>query len=128
MEGQFFGDLSVIGMKGCDDFVEQVDRYLRESRDADESYIVDADCPRFGTGESKGIVHTSLRGHDIYLICDAFNYGVTYNMYGMQVPMSPDDHFQDLKRTIRGYWRKSAKDLCDHADAVRGPTAQTLRA
>ncbi len=100
MEGQFFGDLSVIGMKGCDDFVAQVDRYLQESRDSDESYIVDADCPRFGTGESKGIVHTSLRGHDIYLICDAFNYGVTYNMYGMQVPMSPDDHFQDLKRII----------------------------
>lgn len=41
-----------------------------------------------------------MRGHDVYIISDCFNYGVTYNMYGMQVPMSPDDHFQDLKRVI----------------------------
>ena len=64
------------------------------------SYIVDSSCPRFGSGEAKGTVHQSLRGNDVYIICDVFNHGVTYKMYGKTVPMSPDDHFQDLKRVI----------------------------
>ena len=102
MGENLYGDLSVIGMKGCEDFVAQVDSYLRDWRrhDDDSKFIIEADCPRFGSGEAKGIVHESLRGHDVYIICDMFNYGVTYKMYGMTVPMSPDDHFQDLKRVI----------------------------
>lgn len=97
---ELYGELSVIGMKGCESFVSQVDAYLKESRKTTESFLVKADCPRFGSGEGKGLVHESLRGHDVYIICDVFNYGVTYKMYGQQVPMSPDDHFADLKRVI----------------------------
>ena len=95
MSENFYGDLSVIGMKGCEEFVAQVDNYLRDWRrhDDDSKFIIEADCPRFGSGEAKGIVHESLRGHDLYIMCDMFNYGMT-------VPMSPDDHFQDLKRII----------------------------
>ena len=63
-------------------------------------YISFEDCPRFGTGEAKALLHQSLRGHDLYIICDMFNYGVTYKMYGQEVPMSPDDHYADLKRII----------------------------
>jgi len=102
MSDSFFGELSVIGMRGCEKFVDQVDYYLREWRSHDEevSFITKTDCPRFGTGEAKGLLHTSMRGHDVYIISDCFNYSVTYRMYGMEVPMSPDDHFQDLKRTI----------------------------
>jgi len=102
MGENLYGDLSVIAMKGCEEFVAQVDSYLREWRrhDTDSKFTVEVDCPRFGSGEGKGIINESLRGHDVYIICDMFNYGVKYKMYGMTVPMSPDDHFQDLKRII----------------------------
>ncbi len=96
------GELSVIGMRGCEEFASQVDYYLKEWRrhGGEESFIVKADCPRFGTGEAKALLHESMRGHDVYIICDTFNYGVTYKMYGKEVPMSPDDHYADLKRII----------------------------
>ena len=102
MKEALFGDLSVIGMRGCEQFVSQVDYYLKDWRrhGGDESFTIDAECPRFGTGEAKGLIHKSLRGHDVYIICDPFNYGVTYKMYGQTVPMSPDDHFADLKRIL----------------------------
>jgi ribose-phosphate pyrophosphokinase len=102
MKENLFGELSVIGMRGCEDFTAQVDSYLKEwrSHDQETSYLVDCSCPRFGSGEGKGSIHQSLRGNDVYIIADVFNHGITYNMYGMTVPMSPDDHFQDIKRVI----------------------------
>ena len=102
MKDSLFGELSIIGMRGCEDFTAQVDSYLKDwrSHDQDVSYIADCSCPRFGSGEGKGALHQSLRGNDVYIISDVFNHGVTYNMYGKTVPMSPDDHFQDLKRII----------------------------
>ncbi len=102
MKESQYAELSVIGMKGCEPFAAQVDYYLKEWRrhGGDESFLVDVECPRFGTGEGKGLLHQSLRGHDLYIICDMFNYGVTYKMYGREVPMSPDDHYADLKRII----------------------------
>ena len=102
MRESMYGELSVIGMRGCSQFVNQVDYYLKEwrSHDTDETFVINADCPRFGSGEAKGLLHQSMRGHDVYIISDCFNHGVTYKMYGREVPMSPDDHYQDLKRTI----------------------------
>ena len=102
MKESLYGELIVIGMRGCENFTAQVDSYLQEWRrhDTDGTFIVDADCPRFGSGEGKGALHQSLRGNDVYIICDVFNHGVKYTMYGQTVPMSPDDHFQDLKRII----------------------------
>ena len=102
MKDTLYGELSVIGMKGCEDFANQVDFYLKEWRrhTNEGTFLVDASCPRFGSGEGKGNIHESLRGNDVYIIADVFNHGVTYNMYGKTVPMSPDDHFQDIKRTI----------------------------
>ena len=102
MKEALYGDLCVIGMRGCENFVSQVDSYLRDWRrhDVEGTYIVKADCPRFGSGEAKGMLHHSMRGADLFIISDVFNYGVTYQMYGQTVPMSPDDHFQDLKRVI----------------------------
>ena len=102
MKESQYGELSVIGMKGCEQFAAQVDYYLKEWRrhGGDDSYLVHVDCPRFGTGEAKGLLHESLRGHDLYIICDMFNYSVKYKMYGAEVPMSPDDHYADLKRII----------------------------
>lgn len=95
-------ELSVIGMRGCENFTEQVDSYLKDWRrhTSEDTYLVETLCPRFGTGEGKGLIHQSMRGQDVYIICDMFNYGVTYRMYGQTVPMSPDDHYADLKRII----------------------------
>lgn len=103
MKELLYGDLAIIGMSGCEDFVQQVDSYLKEWRnhgDPASSYVIEVDCPRFGSGEAKAFIHQSMRGHDVYIISDCFNYGVTYQMRGYEVPMSPDDHFQDLKRVI----------------------------
>ena len=102
MKESLYGDLSIIGMNGCGEFASQVDYYLKDWRrhGGDESFLVETVCPRFGTGEAKGLIKDSMRGHDVYIICDMFNYGVTYKMYGQTVPMSPDDHYADLKRIL----------------------------
>ena len=101
MERRMVGELGIIAMRGCEEMAEKVDKYLINWRkDSPETYILNHTCPRFGTGEGKGMIKHSVRGYDIYIISDMFNYGVTYNMYGKEVPMSPDDHFADLKRVI----------------------------
>lgn len=95
------GELGIIGMKGCEEIAAKVDKYLVNWRTGGaDSYLIDVCCPRFSSGEAKGAIKKSVRGHDLFIVSDVFNYGVTYNMYNMQVPMSPDDHYQDLKRII----------------------------
>lgn len=102
------GELAIIGMNGCEEITDKVDRYLTDWRSdylkaqgiESCSFKVSATCPRFTSGEAKGQIGESIRGHDLFIICDPFNYGVTFKMYGQEVPMSPDNHFQDLKRII----------------------------
>lgn len=111
------GELGLIGMKGCEEFTERINNYLYEGRKSlfeqgfapssvvfseycRKDYRIKYRCPRFGTGEGKALIDESVRGLDIFIIIDAFNYGVTYNMYGVERAMSPDEHFQDLKRVI----------------------------
>ena len=65
-----------------------------------ESFVIPINCPRFSTGEAKAMVLHSIRTYDTYIIVDVFNHGVSYKMYGQDRPMSPDDHYQDLKRVI----------------------------
>ncbi len=97
-----YGELSIISMKGAEDITAKIDRYLKSFRafEDQESYVTHVTCPRFGTGEGKCVINESVRGHDVYIICDIFNYSVTYKMYDFENHMSPDDHFQDLKRII----------------------------
>ena len=106
-----YGDLALISMRGCEDISAQVDYYLKQWRNIpeDESFVVPAHCPRFGTGEAKAVLNHTARGLDVYIICDCFNYNVTYKMYGQTVPMSPDDHFQDLKRVIAALGGKARR-------------------
>jgi ribose-phosphate pyrophosphokinase len=96
------GPLGLIGMRGCEEISDKVDKYLLEWRDDAEngSFQIENECTRFSSGEGKGNIRKSVRGHDLFIICDCFNYGVKYKMYNIEVPMSPDDHFQDLKRII----------------------------
>ena len=98
------GKLGIIGMKGCEDIAKKIDMHLKKFNENSmpniESFLIPTNCPRFGTGEAKAVISHSVRTYDIYIIVDPFNYGVTYNMYGAEHPMSPDDHYQDLKRVI----------------------------
>lgn len=109
------GPLGIIGMPGCEELTDKIDKYLVKWRKTQaqehaetiafygyqrDSYKIDVSIPRFGSGEGKGVIEQTVRGYDIYIICDVFNYSCTYNMYGMTVPKSPDDHFADLKRVI----------------------------
>lgn len=98
-----FAQLSVISMRGCEEITAKIDWYLRKFREGyenEQTYITHIHCPRFGSGEAKCIIDETVRGHDVYIICDMFNHGVTYKMYGVENRMSPDDHYQDLKRII----------------------------
>ena len=66
-----------------------------------DSFIVESDCPRFQSGDAKGLVRQSVRGHDVFIIVDPGNYSLTYNLFGHENYMSPDDHFANLKRLIQ---------------------------
>lgn len=110
------GPLGIVALKGCADFGAKVEQYIvnwRNQRDGEhisdivyngyqkDSYMVDARCPRFGSGEAKCAIFNTVRGLDLYILVDISNYSITYNMNGYENHMSPDDHFQDLKRVIQ---------------------------
>lgn len=65
-----------------------------------ENFELGCSCPRFASGEAKALLHQSVRGYDVFLLTDVGNYGCTFKLYGVERPMSPDDHFQDIKRVI----------------------------
>lgn len=110
-----YGPLGIIALPGCEALAAKIDAYLvqwrkEQSENHDDSihfygyeretYMIDTTIARFGSGEGKAVINDTIRGYDLYIVADCFNYSVTYNMYGMQVPKSPDDHFSDLKRVI----------------------------
>lgn len=118
------GSLGMIPLKGCCKLGEKVDYYLvkwrteRESEHKDSlafsgyqrsTYILDADVPRFGSGEAKGIINESVRGTDLYILVDVANYSLTYSLCGHENHMSPDDHYQDLKRIIAAVGGKARR-------------------
>lgn len=74
-----------------------------------DSYLLDASCPRFGSGEAKGHIRESVRGDDLYILLDVCNYSLTYNLFGQTNHMSPDDHYQDLKRIIAAVGGKARR-------------------
>ncbi len=74
-----------------------------------DSYIVKSECPRFGSGEAKGVIRESVRGDDLYLLVDVVNHSITYNICGHANMMSPDDHYSDLKRVIAAIAGKATR-------------------
>ena len=109
------GPLGLIPLKGMEEFTKKVNNYLVEWRKERESehkgtllfseyekdnYIIKSSISRFGSGEAKGTIEESVRGDDLYLLVDVCNYSMTYSLSGKINHMSPDDHFQDLKRII----------------------------
>lgn len=101
--------LCLIAARGCEGIADQIDWYLKKWHDTEESFIVKTEMIRFGTGEAKSHVLESVRGMDVYIICDCFNYSVTYKMFNVEQRMSPDDHFQDLKRIIGAIGAKAKR-------------------
>ena len=118
------GRLGIIAMESCTELGKKVDNYLvkwRAERQNEhkstiafhgyerDSYLIDSSCPRFGSGEAKGVIRESVRGTDLYILVDVLNHSLQYKMNGVAVPMSPDDHYQDLKRVIAALTGKSRK-------------------
>ena len=110
-----YGPLGIIAMQGIDELGADVNNYLCKWHELQglqdeefytspgqgrEDFLIETACPRFGTGEGKGVIKESVRGFDIYILIDVCAYNVRYKMYDFDVPMSPDDHYQDLKRII----------------------------
>lgn len=118
------GSLGVIALKGCKSLGEKIDYYLvkwraeRESEHKDslafagyqrDTYLLSVDIPRFGSGEAKGIIRESVRGDDLYIMVDVCNYSMTYCLCGQENHMSPDDHYQNLKRIISAVGGKARR-------------------
>ena len=97
--------LSLIACPGAEELTNLVDQHLvswaNEAGINKETFIVPCDCPRFQSGDAKGLVKGSIRGHDVFIIVDPGNYSLTYNLFGHENHMSPDDHFANLKRLIQ---------------------------
>ncbi len=98
-------DLGLIACPGAEEFTQLIDNHLvawsKEIGINKDTYIIPCDCPRFQSGDAKGLVKASVRGDDIFLVVDPGNYSLTYNLFGHVNYMSPDDHFANLKRLIQ---------------------------
>ncbi len=118
------GALGIIALDGCKEMGDKVNDYLVKWRHEDghihkddisftgyvkDTYLIDASVPRFGSGEAKGIINESVRGKDIYLMVDVCNYSLTYSLTGITNHMSPDDHYQNLKRIIAAIGGKARR-------------------
>ena len=118
------GPLGVIAVDGCQNLVSKVNQYLVEWRQERgkanptvavyegydrDTYLVETKVPRFGSGEGKGVIETSVRGDDLYIVVDVCNYSMTYSLRGKINHMSPDDHFQNLKRIIAAVGGKAKR-------------------
>ena len=97
--------LALIACPGAEEFTSLIDKHLvawgKEVGIDKDTFIVPSDCPRFQNGDAKGLVKESVRGYDVFIVVDPGNYSLTYNLYGHENHMSPDDHFANLKRLIQ---------------------------
>ena len=97
--------LGIVPLAGARELSEKVEAHLvrwakRAGMDVD-TFIIENSCPRFSSGDSKGLIKSTVRGYDLFFVVDVGNYSLTYNYFGNQNHMSPDDHYQDLKRLIQ---------------------------
>jgi ribose-phosphate pyrophosphokinase len=118
------GPLGIIALESSKELGQKVNNYIVSWRNEvnsehtstiafagyqRDSYLVNASCPRFGSGEAKGIIKETVRGDDLYLLVDVCNYSLTYSVCGQVNHMSPDDHYQDLKRIIAAVGGKARR-------------------
>lgn len=97
--------LGLLAMEGAKELGEKVNWYLtnwaNENEYAVDTFLVQSDCPRFSSGDGKGLIKQTVRGNDLFILCDVGNYNCKYKLFGQLNCMSPDDHYQDLKRIIQ---------------------------
>ncbi len=97
--------LGIIAMRGASELGGKIDEYLKLWAEQEgfnrDTFLIENDCPRFQSGDGKGLLKSTIRGDDLYIICDVGNYNCKYEIFGNTNCMSPDDHFQDLKRIIQ---------------------------
>ena len=119
------GPLGLIAMPGTEEMGIKVNSWLKKWQDHTEEsmpgdmsttpgaerqdFLINVTCPRFGNGEAKGMIKESIRGYDMYILCDPGAYNVEYEMFGRRVPMSPDEHFANLKRIIAAMGGKAKR-------------------
>jgi len=119
------GPLGLIAMPGTEEMGIKVNSWLKKWQDHTEEsmpgdmsttpgaerqdFLIDVTCPRFGNGEAKGMIKESIRGYDMYILCDPGAYNVEYEMFGHRIPMSPDEHFANLKRIIAAMGGKAKR-------------------
>ena len=119
------GPLGLIAMPGTEEMGVKVNSWLKKWQDHTEEslpgdmsttpgaerqdFLIEVNCPRFGNGEAKGMIKESIRGYDMYILCDPGAYNVQYQMFGQTVPMSPDEHFANLKRIIAAMGGKAKR-------------------
>ena len=119
------GPLGLIAMPGTEEMGAKVNSWLKKWQDHTEEsmpgdmsttpgaerqdFLIDVTCPRFGNGEGKGMIKESIRGYDMYILCDPGAYNVEYKMFGQTIPMSPDEHFANLKRIIAAMGGKAKR-------------------
>ena len=119
------GPLGLIAMPGTEEMGVKVNSWLKKWQDHTEEsmpgdmsttpgverqdFLIDVTCPRFGNGEGKGMIKESIRGYDMYILCDPGAYNVEYKMFGQTIPMSPDEHFANLKRIIAAMGGKAKR-------------------
>ena len=110
-EHDFVSPLGIVPLNGSYDLAKKINDYLiswyymanpekADLPDSVRNFMIDANFPRFQSGDAKCVLNQSVRGMDMYIVADVGNYSCTYSLYGQTVPMSPDDHFMDLKRLI----------------------------
>lgn len=97
--------LGIIAMKGATELGDKINSYLvqwyKGTPYEQESYLIDCECPRFSSGDGKGLIKSTVRGKDLFIVIDVGNYNCKYKMFERENCMSPDDHYQDLKRIIQ---------------------------
>lgn len=97
--------LGLIAAPGAEELTKKIDKHLviwsKEAGVETDTFIIDSECPRFSSGDGKGVIRSSVRGDDLYIVADVGNYSLTYKMFGKENMMSPDDHFQNIKRLIQ---------------------------
>ncbi|MBR2319378.1 MAG: ribose-phosphate pyrophosphokinase [Clostridia bacterium] len=97
--------LRIISMNGAQELGAKIEQHLlrwaHKCGKEEENLSIEVDCPRFSSGDGKGLIKSSIRGTDLYILVDVGNYSCKYNMYGFENAMSPDDHYQDLRRIIQ---------------------------
>lgn len=118
------GPLGIIALPSCKEMGDKIDAHIASWRKASsveyvsnlpangykkDSYLIDVKVPRFGSGEGKGVISQSVRGDDVYIITDVTNHSLSYTVSGHTNLMSPDDHFQDLKRVIAAIGGKARR-------------------